>query len=162
MQFIEGDINDPAPGGPFDAIVERLALWAVSDPAALLRRQATVLRPGGLVVPIEIDLSTMRSLPETAFIIQVKAQRRELVPMLARRTRAVHDFLAINEFGPRALDRPMGRRSRTSVAGRHRLHSRPRSLLGRCAAHLILHTRAALAARGAAVRIGSGWTNLPT
>jgi SAM-dependent methyltransferase len=73
VQFIEGDINDPAPGGPFDAIVERLVLWLVPDPAALLRRQATVLRPGGLVVPIEIDLSTMRSLPENAFIIQVKS-----------------------------------------------------------------------------------------
>jgi SAM-dependent methyltransferase len=46
VQFIEGDIHDPAPGGPFDAIVERLALWGVPDPAALLRRQATVLRPG--------------------------------------------------------------------------------------------------------------------
>lgn len=65
VRFVEGDVNDPAPGGPFDAIVERLVLWTVPDPAALLRRQATVLRPGGLVVPIEVDLSTIRSLPET-------------------------------------------------------------------------------------------------
>ena len=73
VQFVEGDIHDPAPGGPFDAIVERLALWGVPDPAALLRRQATVLRPGGLVVPIEVDLSTMRSLPENPFVTQVKS-----------------------------------------------------------------------------------------
>jgi methylase of polypeptide subunit release factors len=26
VRFVEGDIHDPAPGGPFDAIVERLAL----------------------------------------------------------------------------------------------------------------------------------------
>ena len=65
VRFVEGDVNDPAPGGPFDAIVERLVLWTVPDPAALLRRQATVLHPGGLVVPIEVDLSTIRSLPET-------------------------------------------------------------------------------------------------
>jgi hypothetical protein len=32
-----------------------------------------VLRPGGLVVPIEIDLATIRSLPETAFVNQVKS-----------------------------------------------------------------------------------------
>ena len=70
VRFVEGDVNDPAPGGPFDAIVERLVLWTVPDPAALLRRQATVLRPGGLVVPIEVDLSTIRSLPETALGIQ--------------------------------------------------------------------------------------------
>ena len=59
VQFVEGDINDPAPGGPFDAMVERLVLWLVPDPAALLRRQATVLRPGGLVVPVEADFSMM-------------------------------------------------------------------------------------------------------
>ena len=73
VQFVEGDLNDPAPGGPFDAIVERLVLWTVPDPAGLLRRQATVLRPGGLVVPVEEDLSTIRSLPQTPFGTQVKS-----------------------------------------------------------------------------------------
>jgi SAM-dependent methyltransferase len=73
VRFVEGDLNDPAPGGPFDVIVERLVLWTVPDPAAVLRRQATVLRPGGLVVPIEADLSTIRSLPETVFGTQVKS-----------------------------------------------------------------------------------------
>ena len=57
VQFVEGDIHDPAPGGPFDAIVERLALMWVPDPAAVLGQQATVLRPGGLVVPIELGIS---------------------------------------------------------------------------------------------------------
>jgi SAM-dependent methyltransferase len=73
VRFVEGDIHDPAPGGPFDAIVGRLVLWAVPDPATLLRQQALMLRPGGLVVPIEIDLSTIRSLPQTAFMTQVKS-----------------------------------------------------------------------------------------
>ena len=73
VQFVEGDIHDPAPGGPFDAIVERLTLWAVPDPAAMLRRQATVLRPGGLVVPVEVDLSSVRWLPEIPLGTQVKS-----------------------------------------------------------------------------------------
>ena len=73
VQFVEGNIHDPAPGGPFDAIVERAALWLVPDPAAVLRQQATVLRPGGLVVAIEPDLSMMRSLPETALSVQVRS-----------------------------------------------------------------------------------------
>ena len=73
VQFVEGDINDPAPGGPFDAMVERLVLMWVPDPAAVLRRQATVLRPGGLVVPIEIDLSMMWFLPEIPLGTQVKS-----------------------------------------------------------------------------------------
>src|SRR3984957_12151942 len=73
VQFIEGDFYDPAPGGPFDAIVERLSLWLLPDPAEVLRRQATVLRPGGLVAPIEGDLSTWRSLPETALYTQMRS-----------------------------------------------------------------------------------------
>ena len=63
VEFIEGDIHDPAPGGPFDAIVSRLILMYAPDPAAVLRRQATVLRAGGLVVPIELDIPTGRALP---------------------------------------------------------------------------------------------------
>ena len=47
-------------------------MW-VPDPAALLRQQATVLRPGGLVVPIEVDVSTIRWLPETPFATQVRS-----------------------------------------------------------------------------------------
>ena len=50
VEFFEGDIHDPAPGGPFDAVVERAVLMYVPDPAEVLRRQATVLRPSGLVV----------------------------------------------------------------------------------------------------------------
>src|SRR5215469_1348765 len=73
VQFIEGDIHEPAPGGPFDAIVERLVLWSVPDPAAVLRRQAMVLRPGGLVVPIEIDGSATRLLPENPRATQYKS-----------------------------------------------------------------------------------------
>jgi SAM-dependent methyltransferase len=70
VRFVEGDINEPAPGGPFDAIVGRLLLMYVPDPAAVLRRQATVLRAGGLVVPIEFDVPTGRALPASPLVTQ--------------------------------------------------------------------------------------------
>jgi ubiquinone/menaquinone biosynthesis C-methylase UbiE len=73
VQFIEGDIHDPAPGGPYDAIVEHLALWQVPDPAEVLRRQATVLRPGGLVVPVESDLAGAYSEPEVTTWTQLNS-----------------------------------------------------------------------------------------
>jgi cyclopropane fatty-acyl-phospholipid synthase-like methyltransferase len=73
VRFVEGDVYDPAPGGPFDAIVGRLVLMYVPDPAAVLRRQATVLCPGGLVVPIELDVFTARSLPATPLASQALA-----------------------------------------------------------------------------------------
>ena len=47
-------------------------MW-VPDPAAVLRKQATVLRPGGLVVAMEADLASLRWLPDTPFSIQVKS-----------------------------------------------------------------------------------------
>jgi SAM-dependent methyltransferase len=70
VQFVEGDIHDPAPGGPFDAVIGRLVLMYVPDPAAVLRQQSTVLRPGGLVAPIEFDLATARALPSTPLVSQ--------------------------------------------------------------------------------------------
>jgi ubiquinone/menaquinone biosynthesis C-methylase UbiE len=77
VQFIEGDIHDPAPGGPYDAIVERLTLWLVPDPAEVLRRQATVLRPGGLIIVNEGVQSTAQSVPESALWTQLMSWQVE-------------------------------------------------------------------------------------
>lgn len=70
VRFIVGDIHDTAPGGSFDAIVGRLVLMYVPDPAAVLRKQAALLRSGGVVVPIELDLYSARSLPSTPLVGQ--------------------------------------------------------------------------------------------
>jgi hypothetical protein len=47
-----------------------LVLIYVPDPAAVLRTQASLLRAGGVVVPIEFDLYTARSLPSTPLVGQ--------------------------------------------------------------------------------------------
>jgi len=73
VEFVEGDVHYPAPGGPFDAMVGRLLLMYLPDPAAVLRQQAMVLRPGGLVVPIEIDVLTARALPASPLVSQATA-----------------------------------------------------------------------------------------
>jgi hypothetical protein len=65
VRFAVGDIHDPAPGGPYDAIVTRLVLMYVSDPAAVLKTQAAVLRPGGIVAPIEFDITSAGAVPST-------------------------------------------------------------------------------------------------
>src|SRR5215475_15300067 len=101
--FVEGDVQDPAPGGPFDAIVERPVLMYVPDPAAVLRRQATVLRAGGLVVPIEMDGATMRPLPATPLASRaaswlVEAFTKAGIPMLGPRLWAI-----LREAGLRPL-----------------------------------------------------------
>ena len=71
VRFVVGDIHDKAPDGPFDAIIGRLVLMYVPDPAAVLRTQAASLRAPGVVAPIEFDLHSARSLPPTPLVAQV-------------------------------------------------------------------------------------------
>jgi SAM-dependent methyltransferase len=51
--FLHQSVFDPLPGeysGPFDACVSRFVLHHVADAGAFLRRQAELLRPGGVLV----------------------------------------------------------------------------------------------------------------
>ena len=73
VRFVVGDIHNLGPAGPFDAIIGRLVLMYVSDPAAVLRTQAALLGPGGLVIPIEFDVHTARSIPSTPLVDQAVA-----------------------------------------------------------------------------------------
>ena len=77
VRFVVGDIHDRAADGPFDAIIGRLVLMYVPDPAAVLRTQAALLRPGGVVAPIEFDLDSARALPPTPLITQALSWLRE-------------------------------------------------------------------------------------
>ena len=49
----------------------------VPDPAAVLRTQAALLRPGGVVAPIEFDLHSAHSLPSTPPVAQALSWLRE-------------------------------------------------------------------------------------
>jgi SAM-dependent methyltransferase len=104
VQFIEGDIHDPAPGGPYDAIVERAALWLIPDPAAVLQKQATVLRPGGLVVPVEPDSSPFYQEPEMPVLTQwgswaIEAMARAGMAFNGRRLWAIAEEAGLRPLG---------------------------------------------------------------
>jgi SAM-dependent methyltransferase len=104
-RFVMGDIHAPAPGGPFDAIVGRLVLMYVPDPAAVLRTQATRLHPGGIVAPIEFDLASARSLPATPLAHQLLAwladtfQRAGIDPSLGARLWAILQQAGLRPLG---------------------------------------------------------------
>jgi ubiquinone/menaquinone biosynthesis C-methylase UbiE len=68
VAFHVGDINTPAPAGPFDAIVGRLVLMYAPDPAAVLRTQAAQLRSGGVVAPVELDIPRAAAAPATPLV----------------------------------------------------------------------------------------------
>jgi SAM-dependent methyltransferase len=64
LSFVEADIDAlPLELGPFDAIVGRRVLMYQRDPAASLRRLATQLRPGGLVIFQEHDATMVPASP---------------------------------------------------------------------------------------------------
>jgi SAM-dependent methyltransferase len=73
VRFVVGDIHESVSEGRFDAIIGRLVLMYIPDPATVLRTQAALLRPGGLLAPIEFDLYSARSLPSTPLVTQALA-----------------------------------------------------------------------------------------
>jgi SAM-dependent methyltransferase len=64
VSFELATIPDIPIEGPFDAVVGRLILMHVPQPAAVLRQLAKLVRPGGLIVFQEFDISMGRSAPE--------------------------------------------------------------------------------------------------
>ncbi|MBE3560090.1 MAG: class I SAM-dependent methyltransferase [Ktedonobacteraceae bacterium] len=71
VSFIEGDIATVELPGEYDAMVGRLVLGYTREPAAIVRRLAASLRPGGIVAFQEIDLTYAGiTLPESALFRQ--------------------------------------------------------------------------------------------
>jgi 2-polyprenyl-3-methyl-5-hydroxy-6-metoxy-1,4-benzoquinol methylase len=67
VSFVAGDCRDATPGGPFDAVVGRLVLMYLADPADALRLLADRLGPGGIVAFQEFNFTpeSLRPCPPT-------------------------------------------------------------------------------------------------
>ncbi len=67
VEFIAGDARTLDLGGDFDALVGRLVLMYMADPAAAVKQLATLLRPGGIVAFQEADFTPYRQMhrPDT-------------------------------------------------------------------------------------------------
>jgi SAM-dependent methyltransferase len=70
VRFVLRDIHDAVDDGAFDAVVCRLVLMHVADASAVLRTQSAAVRPGGIVAPIESDISRARMIPATRLASQ--------------------------------------------------------------------------------------------
>jgi len=66
VRFLARDVADLTLSEPIDALVGRLALMHLSDPAVVIRRLAPFLRPGGIVAFQELDFDGARSEPACA------------------------------------------------------------------------------------------------
>jgi predicted O-methyltransferase YrrM len=63
VRFVVGDAVDFTAAEPVDAVVGRLVLMYFPDPAAVLRRLSSFVRPGGIVTFQDFDLTAPKSEP---------------------------------------------------------------------------------------------------
>lgn len=69
VAFVRRDLHEgTADLGPFNAVIGRLVLMYAPDPADVLRRQTPSLAAGGVVVCLEFDVGTCRSLPPVPLV----------------------------------------------------------------------------------------------
>jgi ubiquinone/menaquinone biosynthesis C-methylase UbiE len=64
VSFTQSALDDLVLDEPVDAVIGRLILMHLPDPAAALRQLAALVRPGGVVAFCENDIATVRSYPE--------------------------------------------------------------------------------------------------
>lgn len=72
VEFFVGDVTEPQVPGKFDAIVGRIVLMYLPDPAAALARLRSLLRLQGLIVMQEGDLTSIGSEPECPLVTQLR------------------------------------------------------------------------------------------
>ncbi|HEU5011641.1 MAG TPA: class I SAM-dependent methyltransferase [Roseiflexaceae bacterium] len=63
VQFVQADINAFEPEGMFDAVIGRLVLLYLPDPAAVLRRLAASVTPNGIIAMQDFDMQAALSEP---------------------------------------------------------------------------------------------------
>ncbi len=78
ITFHEGDIRTIELDGPFDAVVGRLVLMYLNDPAEAIRKLLPLLRPDGIIAFLEPDLSNgMTTIPHSTYHAQLAHWLRE-------------------------------------------------------------------------------------
>jgi SAM-dependent methyltransferase len=73
IRFVEGDVDSWDHDGDFDAVIGRLILFHLRDPAAALAHHARSLRPGARVVAMDLDASAVRSVPATPTVTETRS-----------------------------------------------------------------------------------------
>lgn len=71
VEFVAGDVRDLHLEGSFDAVVGRLVLLYVADPAAVVRQCLTLLRPGGVLLAMEYEMEAVASLPPHPLVTRI-------------------------------------------------------------------------------------------
>jgi SAM-dependent methyltransferase len=79
VKFVEADIEQDLPfGREFDALVGRIVLMFLPSPAVTLRRLLRHIKPGGLVVFQEPDMSGAKSVPTAPTVEKAAGWMRDI------------------------------------------------------------------------------------
>jgi 2-polyprenyl-3-methyl-5-hydroxy-6-metoxy-1,4-benzoquinol methylase len=73
VRFMQAAVDEISMDEPVDAVVGRLILMHLPDPAATLRRLSSFVRPGGIVAFSENDITSTRTVPDIPLFGQVVA-----------------------------------------------------------------------------------------
>jgi SAM-dependent methyltransferase len=108
VRLVEADVRDYRDDGRFDAVVGRLILFHLPDPAAAVRHHAQALEPGGVLLAIDFDAVACRTEPplqiaRMAVDYYVAAFRRAgadpAIGMRLRRLLAAGGLAGVESFG---------------------------------------------------------------
>ena len=111
VNFVDGDVTTWRSVEPFDAVVGRLLLFHVADPAAVARHHIGNLRRGGLFVAIDFDLGATRADPpvrvidETVRLVEAAFRAAGAWPRIGARLGMLLDeagFTRVSTFGIQA------------------------------------------------------------
>ncbi len=72
VRFVQGRVGEWTPNDSFDAVIGRLILLYCPDPAATLAHHCAHVRPGGLVVAMEYDMTVIGSVPDVPLVATVR------------------------------------------------------------------------------------------
>lgn len=73
MRFMQSAVDAITLDEPVDAVIGRLILMHLPDPAATLRHLSTFVRPGGIIAFSEIDVTAARCVPDLPLFDKVIA-----------------------------------------------------------------------------------------
>ena len=126
IDFVEGEVTTWRGAEPFDAIVERLLLFHVADPAAVARHHIGNLRKGAVFIAIEFDLGATRAEPPVALVddmlgfVEAAFRAAGAWPRIGARLGPLLDEAGLNQvttFGVQAYLRPSDRSGAALLAG---------------------------------------------
>lgn len=120
VQFTQAAIDDIALNEPVDAVVGRLILMHVPDPAATVRHLSARVRPGGTIAFSENDITGARSTPDMPLfrrVVEGVVRAFEAMGLSARFGSTLHTVFSDAGLGsPRlTLGAPIGTAADTDI-----------------------------------------------